>query len=150
MASPSAAAVAWIKAQKPDFTQTDAAIAAALNAETAANPLPHPTVPSILDEAPIMALLTDPANNSIGKLMSWVNLPLLFADIAAQARARVVVWVKTLPLSGLITASESTAILSYLNTPVPDPSYQATVSAPVAAIGRPLDAEDIEAARTAP
>jgi hypothetical protein len=153
--NPSPAAVAWVQAQNPSWsTQTDAQIAVTLNAATADNPLEQGQVAVVIDESALLAKLIDPSNGSLAKLLNWPNFDLLKADIDAGNVVGIEKWCAVLSAtdpgtatSPFITQGEAAAIVAYVTSTVADPDWASTVPAPVAALGRSLDAADVAVAR---
>lgn len=95
---------------------SDADALAYLKAKRTAGPVP-------MYESELAGLLTDGANNSLVKLLNYVNFGLVKADIEAQNRAGVALWAGKLALLGILTAAEASAIQSYTqrtenNTPI--------------------------------
>jgi hypothetical protein len=146
--NPSAAAIAWIRAQSPNWAgQSDAQIAASLNATMVANPVAQaPQVPNAISESALMGTLSQASQTA---LLNWVNLALVKADVEDQNRVGLLLWAAKLQLAGVITADDATALTTYLNGTVPDPTWTANVPAPLVGMGRLVDANDVEAARNA-
>jgi hypothetical protein len=143
--NPSPAAVAWIKAQSPNWAQTDSQIAASLNAATVANPVQAaPQIPNAISESALMGTLSQASQTA---LLNWVNLGLVKADVESQNRVGLLLWATKLVLAGVITSADATALTTYLNGTTADPSWTATIPAPIAALGRLVDADDISVAR---
>jgi hypothetical protein len=148
MSSPSAAAIAAIKAHVTDWSPTDAAIVANLNLPTIANPVSVvPQVLPIIDASSLMSHLTDPNNGSIGKVANWPNLNLLTNDIEIQNRSGIGLWAFVLTAFGAITSGERTAINAYLASTIADPNWPSLVSWSSINLGRSVDSDDIQTAR---
>jgi hypothetical protein len=147
MAHPSPSALEALRARVTDWSATDEALVAALNAPDRPNPTPQGTVPAPLSESALLALLTDPTNGSLVRLVEWPNFGLLKADIAAQNRAGVLLWAQALAAAGLIAPGEAGALSAYVQGTEPDPSWPAEVSWAEATLGRSVDGDDIREAR---
>jgi hypothetical protein len=130
-----------------DFDQhDDAAIRDVLNAATEPNPTPQGTKPRTLRMAELMGLA------SVGTraaLLANPNLAAARADVIAQDHHGVSTWLMGYASAGIIPLDEAQAMLAYVQTPVPDPAWLAQVSWAVLNLGRPVDEQDIAAARTA-
>jgi hypothetical protein len=146
--NPSPAAIAAIQGHVTTWTtQTDAQILADLNNAVIANPTPQGQTLKPVSESAFMALLTDPTNGSVLKLIDWVNFALLKADIEAANRVGIGLWCQVLPGKGFITTGEASAIVADLSATQPDPSWPSHVSWAYINIGRDLDLGDIAASR---
>jgi hypothetical protein len=144
VANPSPQAVAKIRARVSDWSPDDAAIAESLNRPSLPN---RPQVPVPLVEDTLADYLTDAANGSLVKLLNWPNYGRLADDIRSGDHAKVARWAPRLVVAGIITPGEAQALVGYINSTVPDPSWPAQISWAMAAIGRPVDASDVAAAR---
>jgi hypothetical protein len=143
----SPAAIAAIRDHVSDWSPDDATILESLNAATVANPSPQPDIAKPVAESTFLTALTDTENQSLGKLLNWVNFGMVKADIEASNRVGIGLWCQVLPMLGLITAGEAAAIAADLSATIPDPSWPALVSWSSIHIGRDLDLSDIAASR---
>jgi len=146
MANPSPAAVAWLRAQVADWAPDDAALATALNAALAPNPGARPELERPMDALSLIAKLSQESLTHVegANLLVEIN-----RAIAARERVTVQRWVTYCYARGHITEAEHTAIQTELAEQLPDPEWSAEVPAPVAALGRTVDADDLAAARAA-
>lgn len=149
MSNPSFDAIVAIRARVTNWSQSIDSVVAFLNAPDAAfsNPSPQGQVAAVISESALLSLLTDPNNGSIVKLNNWVNFSLLKSDIEGQNRIGIGLWCQILPLLGLITQGEATAIINYIQSTEPDPTWSPTISWAQATLGRPVDFFDVAAAR---
>jgi len=146
MANPTPAAVTWLRSQVTDWAPDDASLAAALNAELSANPAVCPQVPRPMDALSLIAHLSP---ESCAKLEGAQLITEVNRAIAAAERETVQRWVIYSGSRGHITPDEYAALLAELAEQVPDPEWSAEVPAPVVALGRTVDADDLAAARDA-
>lgn len=144
MASPAPALVEWIAAQVSDWGDSDAEIAAALNAEMIPNPEP---APEILPPLSGMVLFEMVGTESKARLTTFVNLAQVRGEILTGQRDPLCNWIRVMVPAGIITQEEATAAITYLTTPAPDPEHPEEVPAVQAEFGRLLDAQDVAAAR---
>jgi hypothetical protein len=144
MASPSPEAIQSIRARVTDWTPDNAAIAAALNAPVAPNPVPRGTVAVPIAVSGVLGALS-PASRA--RLVNVGFLSHVRDDINAQNRESVALWAEVLLDGGFLTADEDQAILGLIGATQPDPAWPAQISWAVATLGRPVDAADIHAAR---
>jgi hypothetical protein len=132
----------------------NALLATALNTEQVDNPVAQPTVPRVMYESELAAILSDPTkdsdptNGSLAKLLNWTNFGLVKADIVANNLVGIALWATELELLGILTSAQKAAVQAYTE-PIPDPNWTAQVSWAQANLGRPVDAADIAAARPA-
>jgi hypothetical protein len=143
---PSPAAIAWIQAQSPDFTKTDAAIAASLNAATVANPITvAPQIPKPFTFNDVFGLLSDA---SVAAIRDTPNTTDLIDKVNAGDRMGVLRWASALfKAPSKITVTEAGAVQSLLTSTVADPAWSAQIPAPLVALGRLVDSDDIAASR---
>lgn len=144
--NPSPQAVDLIRSRVTDWTQTDQAVADALNAPAVANPVTQaPAVPKPFDFADVMGLLSDA---SVAAIRDTPNTTDLISKINAGDRAGVLHWVAALlKAPAKITADEAAAVNALMTATVPDPSWSAQIGWALATIGRPADPSDVAAAR---
>lgn len=140
----SPAAIASIQAQVTDWTQSDAAIVAALNAPSVANPVPQPTIPTPFTIGEIFGMASAP---SLVKLAAVPFLPDVRNLILANDRSGCAIYTNLFLVSGTILQSEHDAIMGVLAATQPDPSWAAQISWAEANLGRQVDAFDIAASR---
>ena len=146
MANPSPAAITAIQGKVTDWTQSNAALATAINASLVANPTPQPTIPKPLT---IPELLGEVGAADAGKLAENPNLPTVLADITSQDRTSTGEWIGPLEADSELTTAEGAAIMGDLQATEPDPSWQAQLPWPLVNLGRLIDADDVAAARAA-
>jgi hypothetical protein len=146
MANITHAGAALIAAHVQDWSAMDAEITAALNAATEPNPAPQGTVPRTMRMAELMGLA---GVGTRAALLNNPNLSAARADVIAQDHHGVGTWLMGYASAGIIPQDEAAAMLAYVQTPVPDPSWQAQVSWATLNLGRAVDAQDIAAARAA-
>jgi len=145
VASPSPAAIAWIRARSPDWTQSDAALADSLNATTVANPVTvAPQVPRPFAASDLTGLLDAAAT---AKVYGRPAIVAFRDDIDRQSRVACGNWIALAEAAGDVTASQYTAMIAVLQATHADPSWSAQVPAPLDALGRLLDPQDIAASR---
>lgn len=145
--NPSPSAIAWLKTVDTDPSIDAATLAATLNAPSIANPTAQASVSVVLSESALLALLTDPTNGSAVKLVNYVNLASVLADIDTNNHGATTLWGEKLAIAGIITTGEASAIASYIATPIPDPSWPSLISPAIANIGRAVDVSDIATER---
>lgn len=136
--------VAWVRAQSPDWQDSDSAIAAALNAVTVDNPEPAPLVLPVLSA---MVLFQRVGAESRARLGNYTNLPDVRREILADQRGPLCNWIQVLAASGVITGTEATNAITFLNTPAPDPDWPDTLAQTVVALGREVTPQDVATAR---
>jgi hypothetical protein len=148
--NPSPAAVALIAAEADSLPggwagNTDAQVAALLNAPSVPNPAPRPPVPKPCAESALFPLLS---GGSAVKLSAHPNFAVLKADVDSGNRAGLVgLWCPVLVGGGFITPDEAAALAGWLTGSEPDPDWPEQVSWAEAALGRPVDESDVAAAR---
>lgn len=144
MANPTPAAIAAIQARVSDWSPTDAEIAAALNAATEINATPQELVPKALTVEALMGVLSPEAVAHFYQHPSW---GLMRDDVRAQNRVGVATWTAAAFAAGRIAQADHDAVAAELAAQVDDPDWSAMVSWAVLALGRPVDARDVAAAR---
>jgi len=146
MANPTPAAVAWLRAQVTDWALDDAALATALNAALAPSPGTCPELARPMDALSLIAKLSQESLTHVegANLLVEIN-----RAIAARERVTVQRWVTYCYARGHITEAEHTALQTELAELIADPDWAAEVPAPVAVLGRLVDADDLAAARDA-
>lgn len=145
--NPSPQAIAAIRAHVTDWTPDDATIAANLNAPSVTNPTPQASVPKPFTFADVMGCLT-PA--SIDNVRGLPTSTALITAINARDVTSILNWLGALQAgTALITAAEAQAVQTVVTATELDPSWQAQIGWGVANLGRPLDSEDVAAARAA-
>lgn len=79
------------------------------------------------------------------------ELPMILNDIESQNTPNCLNWLALLSAGTppAITSGETTALEAVLTATEPDPSYKSQISQAQVNLGRPVDAVDIEASRTA-
>jgi hypothetical protein len=87
--------------------------------------------------------------SSLGNLATVPTIVAVRDDIRAQDHAGVGNWAVLYHAAGLITEAERNAVMTFLQTPVPDPNWSATIPWDVMTFGRPLDLSDIAETRSA-
>lgn len=142
--NPSPAAIQWICEQSPDWQQSDAALADALNGVLVPNPAPAPLVPVHTTAVTLLPLLSQ---ESLGKLEAANLLTTINAAIGFGRMWEVGNWVQYGVFRGHISPEEAEALAQALALTHPDPSHPAQVPQTLLAIGRLLDADDLAAAR---
>jgi hypothetical protein len=123
---------------------TDGQITAALNEPDTPNPAPQGNVPRLMKMGELMGLA---GTATRAALLGNPNLPTARADVLAQDHVGVATWLAAYASVGTIPQGEYDAMMDYVMTPVPDPSWQAQVSWAVLNLGRAVDAEDVATAR---
>jgi hypothetical protein len=142
--NPTPELVAWIEDQDPDWSQPDEVIATSLNALTARNPLPRDSFPKPFTVPEVFALLSKASMKNLSKLH---YVPDVRDKISANDREACGHYFELLFQSANITQSEYKAVVSLLAATVPDPGWTISVPETVANFGRPLDPDDVAAAR---
>lgn len=147
--NPTPAALAWIDTYAAGLaggwaSNGNAAILAAANAATVANPVPQPTVPAGYTPQSLLSLLSA---TSAANVESFAGLQGLFDAINAANGPGILAALALLQASGKVQSSEVTAIEGAIAATVPSPSWPSKVGAAQAALGRPLDAADLAIAR---
>lgn len=146
MANPTPAAVTWLCAQVTDWALDDAALAMALNATLVENPVFCPQIPRPMDALSLIAHLSP---ESCAKLEGAQLITEVNRAISASERETVQRWVTYSVSRGHITTDEYGALMGELAELIPDPEWSAEIPVSVAALGRPVDADDLAAARAA-
>lgn len=148
MASPSPAAVAAIKAQVATiaggWSNTDAQLAAQLNAPSVANPQAQQQVPKRFVANDLASACAAANRANLVPLLAGAAAPL----IAAQDAGRLGAGLDALATIGSLSAADVTAMKAVMGQTEPDPNYQAQIGWAQANIGRPVDVQDLYAART--
>lgn len=160
--NPTPAAVAAIRAQVSDWTPTDAAIAATLNAAKVANPTPRPTVVVPFTAADALALLSPASVANVLALPGFDRAvrPLLDAPLKDQSTLTGLRrWAGAYLKAGRITRAEFDALAApapvaatdaptgLLNKNQPDPAWPKLIGWARAELGRDADADDVAKAR---
>lgn len=144
MANPSPAAIALIREQVADWTGDDATIAASLNAPSIENPAPQPTIAKPFTARDLMGVLDSAAK---AKLLTLPSLARLLNDIEAGVIEPLENWVAMLATGAIVTQEQAGALMAILHATEPDPSWPPQISWAESVIGRPVDTDDIAAAR---
>jgi hypothetical protein len=126
------------------WSNSDAAIRAAMAAAKVANPTPRATVPTPYTAAGLLALLSA---GSLANLYAFPAIHDLFGDIQAQDSANVLSAVALLHGAGKVTDAEAAALQAAVTATEPDPAWTAQVAWDIANLGRTADDFDIESAR---
>lgn len=144
MANPSPAAIALIREQVTDWSPDDATIVADLNAPSIANPTPQPTIAKPFAARDLMGVLDSAAKT---KLLTLPSLARLLDDIEAGAIEPLENWAGMLATGSIITQEQAGSLMAVLHATETDPNWPEQISWAEAVIGRPVDADDIAAAR---
>jgi hypothetical protein len=142
--NPSPEAVAAIRARVADWSPTDAEVASALNAPTVDNPTPAATVPIPFLTRDLMGTLDQPA---LAKIMALPSLARLLEDIERGEPGRLDNWIALLTAGGAISQAQAGVISGVVHATGPDPSWPSLISWAQASLGRPVDVDDVAAAR---
>jgi hypothetical protein len=126
------------------WSNSDAAIRAAMAAAKVANPTPQATVPTPYTAGGLLALLSA---GSLANLYAFPAIHDLFADIQSQDSANVLAAVALLHGAGKVTDTEAAALQAAVTATELDPAWTAQVAWDVAHLGRVADDFDIESAR---
>lgn len=137
----------YISGMSGAWTNADSVIVAAMNAPSITNPSPQGTVPVPYSSAQLLGCLSQ---GSAANLAAFPAIDQLYQDIQANNSANVAATVALLAAAGKIQSSEATAIEAILSATQPNPSWPAQIGWAQANLGRPVDSQDIEAARQAP
>jgi hypothetical protein len=143
---PSNEAITLIRDYVTDWSLDDAAIAAALNTATLANPIPAATVAKPFSVRDMMSSLDAAA---LGKIYNLPSLPRLLDDIEAGDLVRLENWLALLQAGGTLTAAQAATLSGMIHATMPDPSWSAQISWAVANVGRAVDFQDVADARLA-
>jgi hypothetical protein len=146
---PTPAARAWIDTYAAGLaggfaSNDDASIVAAANAETISNPSPQGTVPAGYTPQSLLALLSAA---SAANVEGFPGLQGLFDAIVSGNGPGIVAALALLQAGGKVQASEVSAIEAAIAATVPDPAWPAKIGAARAALGRPLDLDDVSETR---
>ncbi len=150
MARPTATALDWINFYATSLAggwagNTDAAILTAANAATIANPASQATVPKPFTLTQVLGVLSAASQANLKAFAGFAGLR---DDVNANNVSACVVWAAYLAGgAAIITSAEESAILAIVEATQPDPTYPAKIGAAQAAIGRPLDSDDLAVAR---
>lgn len=137
---------AYVAAMSGGWSNSDAAILAAYNTPTIANPTPQATV---LVPYTSSTLLGDLSAASAANVAAFPAIDQLYADIESNNTPRVAATVALLALGERITSAEATTINGVLTATQPDPTWQSQISQAQSDLGRVADEDDIAAARAA-
>jgi hypothetical protein len=152
MASPSPAAIAAIRAAVADWSADDATIAADLNARTVPNPDPEPPpVPAPVDEGALLTLIqSDPA--TVDRLNDYSHLDRVLDALEGGNRTSIGRWFVLLTSGSapVIGPDMAARVQAALGATAPDPSWTPDLPWATATLGRPVDADDVAAARPEP
>lgn len=130
-----------VTAYVKDKTSPLAQILADLNTPAISNPSPQGVVKQPVTFAALTSVL-EPA--SLGKLMTYVHLNEVIADLRRNDLDAAALWVEGLTAAGILTPADATAIGGVLSGTVLDPAWKPQLSWAEANLGGPLTAIDIQ------
>lgn len=148
--NPSAPAVAAIVARVATIPggfpgNSDAQLAGFLNAPTVANPAPQAQVPRPFTASDLVSAAAPSSRQALGPVLSGAAAALIVGQDAPHLAAGL----DALALVGTITAVDQAAMKAVLAQTLPDPAYRPQLGWAEATLGRPVDAADLAAARSA-
>lgn len=141
---PSPIAVELIRGRVADWSVGEKAILDELNAATERNPAALLEMPKPMTVSNLLPLLTKEELTAVRQepwLVSFIG------DVKAQDREAVLQWAAVAEMTGLVSAATRDAVLNEVLATIPDPAYRANLSWAELALGRPVDADDLRAAR---